>query len=378
MIHFKQLFNMKHFILLLTLVSTSILGWAQQLQVNLDLTGFASDTPVYLFGNQGAIAQTYLKNNQAQLVAKVSSEPSFYNIIIADNGQYYQTPLFVADEQVTITGNLTDFPNALKVSGSQHHIYQTQINQINKEWLDKNEALNREYAQLVQAEPTPENEKRIQEISTLQKEYFGHIRANEQAFILKHFDTAFAQAIVSFHLSYGDKAFCQKVYDKLSKKEKTTELGRKFKLVAESPEMKKGSPFIDATYQDLSGATHQMRELFPSQTPYVLIEFSSVGCGNSKACINPSRKAVAQTNGRVTLYSLWEANKIEDVAPFKEITDPHTHYGFIQASSLTNDLWLQYGVSSTPSFFLFDKNGILIDRWSGTIEHQAKIKEYFE
>lgn len=368
---------MKQITTFILLVSTSILSWAQQLSVDLNLTGFANETPVYLANSKGFIAQEKLINNQAQLTSEVPKKPDFYNLLIVENGQYLHTTLYMADEQVTVEGDRKDFPTSLTIKGSKYDIYREQLNAINRKWLDQSEALDKELGQLAQQEQTPESVERMQELMDRKDGVMGHIRENERTFILDNFDTPYAQAILPFHLSYGDKVFCQKAYDKLSNEEKSSTLGEKLKLVAESPELKKGTKFIDFSYRDLNGNKHQMSENFPTDKKYVLIEFSNINCGYSKACVAKTQQAIAKPMSDVVVYAIWEAPKLEDIAGLGALESDHTHFGFVLSEELTNDLWLKYGVVATPSFFLLDSKGTLIDKWNGVPAHEEKIKEYF-
>jgi len=53
------------------------------------------------------------------------------------------------------------------------------------------------------------------------------------------------------------------------------------------------------------------------------------------------------------------------------------NWALVYAEDFTNtDTYIQYQENATPTFLLFNKNGKLIDRWTGTSTHQQKMEQY--
>lgn len=93
----KKYRNEKEFSNIIALLLTATLqGFAGEIKIKANLTGFTDTAVVYLLSGQTPIAYQTLGQGKVELTAEVSETPDTYTIYVIKNNQPYYTMLFVA------------------------------------------------------------------------------------------------------------------------------------------------------------------------------------------------------------------------------------------------------------------------------------------
>ena len=117
-------------------------------------------------------------------------------------------------------------------------------------------------------------------------------------------------------------------------------------------------------------------------TPYILVDFNSLGCG---ACRGAAKKElpgfVEKYGDTVTVVSYSTDESRKDMERTHEI-DKATWPTIWDGNGRSGDTCLKYGVNSYPTFFIFGPDRTLIDTWSGwgpdiiTHKFNSAVKKY--
>lgn len=91
--------------------------------VNAKVTGLSTGTPVMILdaSNNGIIDSTSIVNDRFAFSGTTTQEPKSFIIYIPLESGVKYAYVFMANETVTVKGDLSDFPNNLTVEGSVHH-----------------------------------------------------------------------------------------------------------------------------------------------------------------------------------------------------------------------------------------------------------------
>ncbi len=100
-------------------------------------------------------------------------------------------------------------------------------------------------------------------------------------------------------------------------------------------------------------------------TPYILVDFNSLGCGACRAAARNELPGFLEKYGdRVTFVSYSVDEDRKSMLKAHEL-DKATWPTIWNGSGRTSDTSMKYGVTGYPTFFLFGPDRTLIDQWSG-------------
>ncbi|WP_300632204.1 TlpA disulfide reductase family protein [uncultured Duncaniella sp.] len=100
-------------------------------------------------------------------------------------------------------------------------------------------------------------------------------------------------------------------------------------------------------------------------TPYILVDFNSLGCGACRAAARNELPGFLEKYGdRVTFVSDSVDEDRKSMLKAHEL-DKATWPTIWNGSGRTSDTSMKYGVTGYPTFFLFGPDRTLIDQWSG-------------
>lgn len=235
------------------------------------ITGFEEGTPILLIDAEtsGIRDTAYVKNNRFEFSGETAKEPqSFVLYIPLENNMKY-TYLFMADEDVSVEGNIDDFPNNLVVKGSAHHTlkanydkrtagYDEKMNQNRNKMLEMqqqnlwNDSLQRAY---------------IGENGILKK--IDESRTDEEKrFIADNLNTYYGLQILFYKKSFYTDKELKKVFSKFSKELQNTKNGKAIQAYIDNPEIKKGKKYAGFEALDRSGNTKKLSDFLTEKNMF--------------------------------------------------------------------------------------------------------------
>lgn len=369
---------MKKLTTLALLLTTTLQAFAGEIKITANLTGFSDAAVVYLLNGQTPIAYQNLAQGKVTLTADIPETPETYTMYVVENNQPYYTMLFVANETIEITASKNDFPYTVKVSGSKHHASKTILDELQAPIHKKGEALKQEITVLQQTAEWQKPEVQDKYVGTngLANQLTKELKQVEADFILKYFDTAYAQSLLPYNTTAFDKDFYKAVYNKMSTEQKQTALGKKYLLASQSPRLTKGDTYIDINLFNKDLKAEKLSDYFNKDKEYVLVDLSSVSCPDSNKAFPITKTFTDKVPNTLQVVSVLQSAEAETYKHFGKLSTDN--WALVYAENFMNtNAYIQYQENATPTFLLFNKAGKLIDRWVGSTVHQQKLEQYF-
>lgn len=366
----------KFLVVLFLVLTNSCKKTSENLVINGQLNGFPENSKVFVSDAMTGkiIDSTFVKSKYFQVRGFIEQQPSLLSFTIVKNdGEFFNSLLFVGNESVKLEGKPQDFPDHVKVSGSKYHQYKSKLDakvaHLNKERDEKiatmfslrregkwNDSLQKQYWSkegLIT--------KIDEEINKLTKEFIEHnINSDYALFQLVTYKTEFS------------KEFIETQLNKLNANYRNSKYTRVLETFLTNPSLNRGDPYYDFKAENQKGETVSFSDSFKGK--YVLLEFYSPYCSWCVKAL-PDIKALHEgekENLEIVTLNV-DKNKEDWSQKYRENGISWT--GLYNKNARYSNAYTKYGVFITPSYFLFDPSGKLLNRWDGYSDGLAgKIK----
>ena len=342
-------------------LTATVLG--QNKTITGKITGFKNGDKVQL---QDAfmmenIDSAYVVNDKFIMKNKLSEVPKLLYLAMYSNGEYYSQQLFIANENVVIIGDKKDFPNDLKISGSEHQNKATIIKNKTKKYDIEREqlfsALDEELSDTTIA---------IKKIRTRIKEIDKITESLDMEFIKTNINSYWAVfKLFGLKTSYK-KEDLQKLYNILQPKYKNSLYGENiYNYLQVGEALKEGDLFYDFEAKDQYGKNHKFSEFTGK---YILLDFTETYCPPCVASTKEIKKVLENYNDKLTVISFY-ADKSELVWKEGIKRDKLSWITLNDGKGTTGKTLLKYGVDGFPTFFLINPDGKIVSITSGYSEN---------
>src|SRR5690554_1405424 len=368
---------MKIITLIVLLLTAALKAFAGEIKITANLTGFSDNTMVYLINGQTPLAYQTLSQGTVQLTANVPETPENYALYIVENNQPYYTMLFVADETIEITAAKEDFPYQVTVTGSEYHKIKALLDEKQLPVHKKNQALQQEILALQQSGEwdNPEVQEKYIGDNGLGSKITEELKQKERDFLLEYLHTPFGFSILEYNKTGAEKDFYEAVYAKMTPEQRQSRIGQQYLVASKSKQLEKNDTFIDFTILNKELEAQQLNDYFNKDKEYVLVDFSSVSCPSSNQSFHITKDFADKYADKIQAVSVLQSPDATTYQQFGVLSTEN--WALVYAEDFTNtDTYIQYQENATPTFLLFDKNGKLIDRWTGALMHQQKMEHY--
>jgi len=358
------------FISVVLLLLSSIV-YPQDKTITGKIYGFRNGDKVLLDDpeTQKFIDSTIISNDSFLIKNRLSAEPKILYLTIKSEGKYYSTKLFIANENITITGSKKDFPYKLKILGSK---YQNQYDILNNQTISY-QIERDDIVTFLRKETTDTSvvykslrKIKIDRMHTIDK-VTDSIR---QAYVKSNLNT-YAAVNEMFYLktNYNNDEL-KNIYSSLEAKYKNSAYGLLINnyLKVGNP-LKNGDLFYDFEAQDQFGKKRKLSEFIGK---YVLLDFTETYC---TFCIQSVKelKEVSDKNGeKLTIISFY-ADKSELIWKKGLKRDQLSWVTLNDGKGTSGETLLKYGVFVYPTFFLIDPTGKIVDNFIGYKDQRIKI-----
>ena len=328
------------------------------------VTGFPKNSIVRLFALSGNVIDSfYLKDNKFILYKKFTKEAAPVGLTISKDSISRNAELFLGNENIIITGTIKDFPNSLNVIGSPNHDLMTELDKTLFDVLKERKDLLSEYLSKKQSGKMNDSIKNVYWgqagiIKMLDEE----VLYRRKKFIDKNINSYYSLYLLSILKADYKKDELQKLLNRLSTTYKKSNYANAISISLKSKQFKIGDKFIDFKALDRNNGTVTFSNYFSDK--YVLLDFSTPYCHFCLQAIEPLKKLAKDNPTKldiVTLYVDEEKNGYtsflnKSQKPWSVIWDKKGRFG---------DAYSLYNINGTPTFFLFDRNGILVTKQDG-------------
>lgn len=328
------------------------------------INGFPENALVKLYAVSGRVIDScYLKEKRFTLRKPFGKEAGQLGLTITKDSIHSSTQLFIGNENINIQGSKNDFPDNVSVKGSPNHNLMTELDQILFDVLKERKSLLAEYLSIRQAGKMTDSIKKVYwgqagSIKMLDEEALFR----QKKFIDKNINSYYALYLLSIIKAEYKKDELQKLINKLTPVYKKSNYAFAINTSLKNKELIVGDKFINFTAFDKNDKNVIFSNYFSEK--YVLLDFSTPYCQFCLQAIEPLKK-LAQENSKnleiVTFYVDEEKNGYSNFLdksnkPWSVIWDKKGRFG---------NAYNSYNIDGTPTFFLFDKNGILVQKQDG-------------
>lgn len=365
---------MRKTILFILAIFFITLTFAQKKTINASITGFKDQTKVKLFDQelQELIDSTYVINNKFTLTHKNnSSVPKNLYIVLSNKNEPMLLPisLYIANENIKISGDKKDFPYDLKISGSKH---QDLLNILNQ----KTKMLDTERTDLVnlideKTDSSAVNKQKVKEIWEKIDKIDISTENITKDFINKNINSYVALKKLEYYKTKYSKEELNNLYRKLDEKYKKSNLGISLLNYIEIGEIvKEGDLYSDFEANDKDGKTHKLSDYIGQ---FIILDFTMEYCSPCELAIKELKKIDEKFGDKIKIISFtreksesyWQKGLVRNKIKWLSLWDGQGYSG---------KTLMKYGVTGFPDFFFINPEGKIIKHIEG-YENDILIKE---
>ncbi len=325
-----------------------------------NVTGFADGTKFYLknLSTDVVFDSAVIKNNHFRFEGHLSDTPEEVALDVNLKDEFIYTILLIGNENITINGNISDFPFDLKITGSKFQEDNNYQYNLTKELYKQRNALVQEYFNL------PEDKREEEGIVIWEK--IGKIdKATDSITInyIKTHNNTYPSIISLGNLKDKiHKDTLQKIFDKYTPEIKKSKYAKIVEVF-----LKEKIAKIGDKYHNFEGFNQKGEKVKFSNVKgenYTLLDFTSAYCG---ACISSAGELVEISKkyaDTLTIISVSQnPNKKDWLKSLKR--DKVTWNSIWDGKGRFSETTIKYGIRGFPTFVLINPQGIIVDKWSG-------------
>lgn len=341
-------------------------------EISANLKGFAENSKVIVTNasNSKIIDSTFIVNDKFRMNGFLNNSPSNISIaIISPDGKNKNyTSIFMGNENVSINGTQLNFSTGLIVKGSKHHEFKIKLdNEIN--------SLNDQRRQKLSQMFSLRNEGKWND--SLQNAYWAEggiineidhkIRKKTKKFISENINSHFALSHLILIKNEYSMDFIKEQINSLDSEFSKTEYAQVLKTYVANMPLKKDEIYYDFNAENQKGQSVAFNSFF-NDKEFVLLEFSSAYCGWCKKALPDIKKLKNSNNNNLEVIT-YNVDKHKQDWLKATKSDEINWTSLWNESGRYSDAYTKYRVSGTPTYYLFDKQGKVINAWNGYDEN---------
>lgn len=271
--------------------------------------------------------------------------------------KFYYTNLLIGNDNITVKGDIKDFPRNLEIKGSKTQEDFNYSQSIIKEYYTQRESLVKTFMDLPDDKKQESGAKIWGEINKVD----SITNALRIKYIKSHPDT-YASIIELVYLKNQiPKDTIQKIYKQFNPKIKESKYAKVIEVFLKEKISKVGDK-----YHDFEGLNQKDKKVKFSaiRGNYTLIDFTSAYCA---PCMQAADELVEINNryaNSLTIVSFSGNPKKEDW--LKSVNrDKVTWNSVWDGKGRYSETAIKYGIQAIPTFVLINSEGTIIDQWSG-------------
>lgn len=184
------------------------------------------------------------------------------------------------------------------------------------------------------------------------------------AFIVTNINTTFGLEKLEQTKNYVTIDFIREQLGKLSPKKRNTINAKRLQTHLDFKPLSPGDAFYDFEAVNEEGCNLKLGDQFINQEKYVLLEFFSAHCGWCIQSIPPIKQLEKEN---LTQLEIITVNVDDDKEGFVKQRIKHNidRPFFWLEKGRKSEVYIKYHIAGTPSYFLFNNEGVLLQSWTG-------------
>jgi peroxiredoxin len=330
--------------------------FAQKKTIVATIIGFKDQTKVKLFDQelQELIDSTYLINNKFTLTHKNnSSVPKNLSLVLIPEGGPTAIDLYIANENIKISGDEKNFPYNLTISGSKHQDLKNILNQKIKTVLDERNELVK-LVKKSEADSSVESKQQKKEVSEKIDKIDIEYENITKKFIKENINSYVALDKLEKYKTNYSKEDLKNLYSNLDEEYKKCKLGISLLNYIEIGEIvKEGDLYSDFEAKDKNGKTHKLSDY---KGQFIILDFTMEYCAPCEAAIKELKIIDERFDEKIKIISFT-----------REKSESYWQKGLVRNEIKWLSLWdgqggsgktlMKYGVSGVPDFFFINPEG---------------------
>lgn len=365
------------------LILTSCQEKPKEFEITAHVDGFSDNSKVIVSeaSSQKLLDSATIVNGRFIINGFLDKPPTLVEMVVLseDEQESSYTSMFIGNEKITITGNKADFTNGLQVKGSKYNKLKVEFDEKVNPFYDKrNEKLQQMF--------TLRNEGKWND--SLQSAYWSetgmitHIdndisHATKQ-FISENINSDFALSQLVTSKNDFSKEFIQEQLNKLTTEFAETKYAKVLQTYLANKQLEKGEEFYNFKAENQNGESIDFASFFKNDKDFTLLEFCSPHCSWCKKALPEIKKLEKSENDKLQVITYYVDESKGDWLKTTK-SNEITWISLWNENGRYSDAYTKYQVSGTPTYYLFDNQGKVLNMWTGYDENMiTNIKKLLE
>ncbi len=324
-----------------------------------DLTGFPDSTKLYLknLSNEEIFDSTIVIDGKFQLSGKFQYEPEHIWLTSSIGDKFIYTDLLIGNEKIKIEGDRKDFAWNVKVSGSKTQDEVNHLRDLVYPFVLRRDSLEQNYCKLPLQVQLKNGEKIWEEIRNID-EIADSLNIG---YVKSHINTYNGVINLGYLKHSLPKDTVRALYAKLSDELKACKYAKPIEIFLNYEISKIGDDYYDFEALDKTGETVHFSDLIGK---YTLLDFTDAYCNPYDQSVDELKYIDKNCNDSLIIVSFYtDVKKDYWLDALKR--DRVTWTSLWDGKGYNSETYIKDGIQGSPSFFLINPKGVIIDKWSG-------------
>ena len=337
---------------------------AQLYKISAELTGFPDHSKFYLkdlTANEN-VDSAEIIGGKFIMKGKISDIKNFW-LYNSSKTKYSYTNLTIGADQISVKGDIKDFPFDLSITGSPSQDVANKLNLQTKALWKKRDSVVEILMPLAMGELQNDSIKRITKpLSRQLKQIDSATDLIGRKFIAENLNSYSAVQELYYQRNKFAIEDFKKLFDQVKEPYKSWSFGARIaNYIKVGNPLKKGDDFFDFEAPDLKGQKYKVSAF---KGKYILLDFTETYCGPCILAAENLKKIASKYPEQLQIITFYaETNKrvmqeglFRDQFKWPTIWDGKGTY---------SEITLKYGVEGYPTFVLIDPNGKVVSKVVG-------------
>ncbi|WP_166962215.1 thioredoxin-like domain-containing protein [Yeosuana marina] len=353
---------MKFILIIVTLITfLSCSQKSEKAHISGNIENIPDSTKVVLAKASGKkLDSTYTEDSRFSLTLSLNEEPEMFSISFQNDSLWHYEKLFISNEQIDISGDFSKNAINVKIEGSKHNPFQIKIENYLKELSQQRNQIRNEFMSArIEGKL---NDSLYSAIKLKLNLVDIETEKKRKEFIEDNIESYYALYELCVYKNDYELTELKEVLKKITKEKKESKYAKVIKASIEYPKLNTNDKYYNFSAKDQNSNDFVFSNLFESNKKYVLLEFSSNSCPYSTKAIPMLNDLNSNSNDNLQIISF---STDEELSDFNSYSHKIKHIALYDGDGTYSETYTKYGVDVTPTYFLFNPKGKLIEKIEG-------------
>jgi len=372
--HINKLLNImeKHFEYVLFIASILTLSSCHEKQsgfeISANLEGFEENSTVLIsdISSQQVLDSTQLIAGTFVSNGFLENDPTDVSVVVTsqDGKERSYTSIFIGNEKISMSGDKSSFTTRTKIRGSKYHGFKSALHEkIDPLYEERDKKLQKMFALRNDGKWTDSLQSAYWSETGMITKIDNEVSEITKGFIADNVNSHYALSQLIIYKSSFSKDFVKEQVNRLDAEFKETRYATVLNTYLNNDLLENGGSFHNFVAENQNGQSVDFASFFNAKK-YTLLEFYSPHCGWCKTAL-PEIKSLEKSENEVLQIITYNVDKNKEDWLKTTKSNGITWTTLWNENGRYSDAYTKYRVAGTPTYYLFDKQGTLIDKWNG-------------